>query len=224
LILGLVGITFFFIAQYSGIQMAGASVAAILVCLLSPILIGFLSARIFKETLTKKNVLGIGIAAAGTFAVIAGGTLSVQGNPMSFAVGSLILLSTPLMWAAYTLAGKKMIEKYDPFLVVAYVNILGAICLIPFSVAENSFSQVFTLSLNEWSAILYLALTCSLLGYFIWFHVMSQVKTAVASSFLFAEPLITVVFAAVFVQEQITLFTIVGGLLIFGGVFLVTNR
>jgi drug/metabolite transporter (DMT)-like permease len=117
-----------------------------------------------------------------------------------------------------------MIEKYDPFLVVAYVNILGAICLIPFSVAENSFSQVFTLSFNEWSAILYLALTCSLLGYFIWFRVMSQVKAAVASSFLFAEPLITVVFATVFVQEQITLFTIVGGLLIFGGVFLVTNR
>ena len=126
--------------------------------------------------------------------------------------------------AAYTLLGKKLMEKYDPFLVVAYVNVLGAICLTPFSIAENSFSQVFTLSLGEWSAILYLALTCSLLGYFIWFRVMNQVKAAVASSFLFAEPLVTVIFAAIFVQEQITLFTFAGGLLIFGGVFLVTDR
>jgi drug/metabolite transporter (DMT)-like permease len=224
LVLGLVGITFFFIAQYSGIQMAGASVAAILVCLLSPILISFYSARIFKEKLTRKNVLGIGMAATGTFAVIGGGTLSIQGNSMSFAVGSLILLSTPFMWAAYTLIGKKVMQKYDPFLVVAYVNILGAVCLVPFSLAENSFTKIFTLSLNEWSAILYLALTCSLLGYFIWFRVMNQVKAAIASSFLFAEPLITVIFAAAFIQEQITLFTIIGGLLIFGGVFLVTKR
>jgi drug/metabolite transporter (DMT)-like permease len=224
LLLGLMGVTFFFIAQYSGIQLAGASIASIFVCLLAPILISFLSARIFKEKLSKRNLLGVGIAAFGTFSVIVGGTISVEGNTTSFAVGSLILLSTPLMWAVYTLVGKKVMEKYDPFLVVAYVNILGAVCLIPFSVAENSISQVFSLNLSEWSAILYLAITCSLLGYFIWFRIMNQVKAAVASSFLFAEPLITVIFAAVFVQEQITLFTIAGGLLIFGGVFLVSNK
>ena len=224
LVLGLVGTTFFFTAQYLGIQMAGASVAAILVCLLSPIIISFYSLRIFKEKLTRKNVLGIGIASAGTFTVVGGGTLSMQSNSMSFAVGSLILLTTPFMWAAYTLLGKRMMQKYDPFLVVSYVNILGAICLVPFSLAENSFGKIFALNINEGAAILYLALTCSVLGYYIWFKVMNQVKAAVASSFLFAEPLITVVFAAAFIQEQITLFTIAGGLLIFGGVFLVAKR
>ena len=224
LVLALVGTTFFFIAQYVGIQMAGASVAAIMVCLLSPIIISFYSIRIFKEKLAKRNVLGLGIASVGTFAVIVGGTLSMQGNSMSFAVGGIILLTTPFMWAAYTLLGKKMMEKYDSFLVVVYVNILGALCLVPFSLGENSFGKIFALNLNEWSAILYLALTCSVLGYFIWFKVVSQVKAAAASSFLFAEPLITVIFAAAFIQEQITLFTIVGGLLIFGGVFLVTKR
>ncbi|MGD0450483.1 MAG: DMT family transporter [Candidatus Bathyarchaeia archaeon] len=224
IVLGLIGITFFFIAQYLGIQLAGASVAAILVCLLSPIIISFYSLRIFKEKLTRRNVLGLGIASVGTVAVIGGGTLNMQGSSMSFAVGSLILLTTPFMWAAYTLLGKKMMEKYDPFLVVAYVNILGALCLVPFSLAENSFSKILTLNFNEWAAVLYLAITCSLLGYFIWFKVLSQTKAAIASSFLFAEPLITVIFAAAFIQEQITFFTIIGGLLIFGGVFLVANR
>lgn len=224
LVLGLVGITFFFMAQYLGIQLAGASVAAILVCLLSPIIISFYSLRIFKEKLTIRNMLGIGIASAGTVAVIGGGTLNVQSNAVSFAVGSLVLLMTPFMWAAYTLLGKKMMEKYDPFLVVAYVNILGAVCLVPFSLAENSFSKILVLNFNEWSAILYLAITCSLIGYFIWFKVLNQTKAAIASSFLFAEPLITVIFASKFLQEQITILTIVGGLLIFGGVYLVTNR
>jgi drug/metabolite transporter (DMT)-like permease len=224
LVLGLIGVTFFFTVQYVGIQLAGASVAAILVCLLSPIIISFYSLRIFKEKLTRKNVIGLGIASAGTIAVIGGGTLTMGGDSMSFAVGSLILLTTPFMWAAYTLLGKRMMEKYDPFLVVSYVNILGAICLLPFSLAENSFGKIVALSFNEWSAILYLALTCSLLGYFIWFKVMSQTKAAVASSFLFAEPLITVIFAAAFIQEQITPFMIAGGLLIFSGVFLVAKN
>jgi drug/metabolite transporter (DMT)-like permease len=224
LLLGLIGVTLFFTVQYTGIQLAGASIAAILVCLLAPILISVFSARMFKEQLMTLNIVGIGIAAAGTLVVVAGGTLSVQGSGTSFLFGSLILLSTPLMWAAYTLMGKKIMEKYDPFLVVAYVNILGGICLVPFSLAENSFQEAFSMNINEWLAILYLAFTCSLLGYFIWFRVMNQVKAAVTSSFMFAEPLITVVFAAIFVGEPITLFTVVGGLLTFAGVYMVTRK
>jgi len=224
LLLALSGVTFFFAVQYTGIRLAGASIASILVCLLSPIFISVFSARMFKEQLKGKNVLGIGIAAAGTFIVIVGDTLSMEGSSTNFLLGSVILLFTPLMWAGYTLIGKKVMEKYDPFLVVAYVSILGGICLVPLSLAENSFHEAFALNISEWSAILYLAFTCSLLGYFIWFHVVNQVKAAVTSSFLFGEPLITVIFATAFEGERITLFTVLGGLLIFAGVYLVTRR
>ena len=223
--LALTGVTFFFVAQYTGIQMASASIAAILVCLLSPILISVFSTRIFNEQLMSKNLFGIGIAAVGTFVVIAGGALSVHGTS-SFLLGSSILLFTPLMWASYSLMGKRIMEKYDPFLVVAYVNILGGLFLVPFSLAQNSFHEVFTLSVNEWSAILYLAVTCSLLGYFIWFRVMKQVKASLTSSFMFGEPLITVLLASIFVGEgnEITPFTVLGALLIFVGVYLVSRR
>lgn len=223
LFLALTGVTFFYAAQYTGIQMASASIAAILVCLLSPIIIAVLSARIFKERLTKKQIFGIGIAAAGTFTVIAGGTLSLSGN-RDFLLGSLILLSTPVLWAAYSLLGKKIMEKYDPFLIVAYVTMLGGLCLIPFSFGENSLHQIFTMSLHGWLAILFLSLTCSLLGYYIWFYVLKQVDAAVTSSFLFAEPLITVLFAVPFFEEKLNLFTVAGGLLIFTGVYLVTRK
>lgn len=224
LFLALTGVTFFFTVQYTGIQMANASIASILVCLLSPILISVFSAHMFKEGLKWKHLLGIVSAAAGTFAVITGGTLNIQGNNTNFLLGSAILLFTPLLWTAYTLTGKKIMEKYDPFLVVAYASILGGICLIPFSLAENSFHEVLAMNAGQWSAIFYLAFTCSLVGYFIWFHVMNRVKAAVASSFMFAEPLITVIFATRFGGEEITLFAVAGGLLVFIGVFLVTRR
>jgi drug/metabolite transporter (DMT)-like permease len=223
LVLALTGVTFFFIIQYTGIEMASASIAAIVVCLLSPILISVLSARIFKERLVNRQVLGIGVAAAGTFIVIASSSTGVQGN-RSFLFGSLILLLTPLLWATYTLIGRKIMEKYDPFLVVAHVNMLGGLCLVPFSLAENSFYTVFSMNLHEWLAILYLSVTCSLLGYYIWFYVVKKVGAAVTSTFLFAEPLITAIFAVTFVGENLNLLIVLGGLLILSGVYLVTKK
>jgi len=221
--LALTGVTFFFSAQYTGIQMAGASIASILVCLLSPILIAALSAVIFKEPLVKKQVFGMGIAALGTFIVITGGSVSFQNNP-NFISGSLLLLLTPILWATYSLLGNKVIDKYSPFLVVAYVNGFGGLFLIPFSLAENSFHSVLKVSLYGWLAILFLSLACSLIGYYIWFYVMKQLGAAVTSSFLFSQPLVTVLFAVAFVGEKLNLLIIIGGFLTFTGVYLVARR
>src|SRR3989304_6084294 len=61
LFLSLTGVTVFFIIQYTGIEMAGPSIAAIMVCLLSPVLISLFSAMLFKESLTRRQILGVGI-------------------------------------------------------------------------------------------------------------------------------------------------------------------
>ncbi len=223
IVLAFSGVTIFFITQYMGIQMANASVASILVCLLSPVLISLFSVYIFKEKLSKTQLLGIGAASLGTLAVILGGAPNLEGN-LTFLLGSLILLATPLLWTAYTLVGKNITQKYDPFLIVAYVNILGGLFLVPFSLAEGSFQNILALTSQEWLAILYLASTCSLLGYFIWFYVMKRSTAATTSSFLFAEPIITVIFAAFFIGEEVTSFAVAGGLLILIGVFLITTK
>jgi drug/metabolite transporter (DMT)-like permease len=223
LVLALTGVTFFFIAQYTGIELAGASIAAILVTLLSPILITIISSQLLKERLMRRQAIGIGIAAIGAFIIITGGSLTFQNEP-NFFLGCLILLSTPFLWAAYSLLGKKIMDKYDPFLVVSYVNVLGGLCLIPFSLAEHSITEITTMSLNAWLAILYLSVTCSLIGYFIWFYVIKHIGAAVTSTFLFGEPIITVVFAVSFVGERLNAFIIGGGVLIFLGVYEVIKK
>lgn len=221
-VLALIGVTFFFAIQYTGIQLAGASIAAILVCLLSPLLITVFSARLFGEHLRRKQAIGIGIAVSGTLLVVLGDLLSLN-ESMTFVEGTLILLSTPVMWAAYSLMGQKIMQKYDAFIVVAYISLLGGLCLIPFSLAENSFTQILTLNTTQWLGILYLAATCSLLGYFIWFYVLKKAGST-ASTFLFAEPLVTSIFAVMFVNEVLYPSVIAGAVLIFIGVFLATAK
>jgi len=222
-LLALTGVTFFFIAQYTGIQMAGASIASILVTLLSPIIIAVFSTRMLNERLTRKQTVGIGIAAIGTLAVILGGNPNLNGNTQ-FLYGSLILLATPVLWAAYNLVGKKTLEKYDPFLVAGYVTVIGGLALIPFAFADNALSQIASMSSSSWLAILFLAVACSLFGYFIWFYVLKQIGATVTSSFLFIEPLVTVLLAATLVGEQLSLYTAIGGVLIFLGVRLITRN
>lgn len=221
--LALDGITLFFTVQYVGIEMAGPSVAAIMVCLLSPVLISFFSALFLREKLGRRQIAGIGIAALGTYVIMSGSVFSYQSDSV-FLQGSLLLLLTPLLWASYTIVGKRLMEKYDAFLVVSYTSILGGLLLVPFSLAENSLSLIAVVSLQGWLFILFLAFTCSLLGYYIWFYVMKHVKAAVASSFLFAEPIITVLFATIFVQDRISASVILGGLLVFTGVIIVTRK
>ena len=223
ILLALTGITFFFITQVTGIALTNASIAAILVCLLSPILITVLSSRILKENLKRNQTIGIAVAAAGTLTVITGGSMTFQNNP-TFLTGILVLLLTPILWATYTITGKTTIKKYNPFLITAYANIIGALCLIPFSLAENSLTKITTMSPQAWTTILFLAFSSSLIGYFIWFHVANQVKAAVLSSFLFAEPLITALLATTLIGETITPFTAAGGILIFLGVYLVSKK
>jgi drug/metabolite transporter (DMT)-like permease len=223
LLLALSGVTFFFIAQYTGIELAGASVAAILVTLLSPILIAVFSARLFMERLVRRQVFGVGVAAVGAFIVIVGGTLSFKSNP-NFLLGCVILLATPLLWTVYSLVGKRVMEVYDAFLVVSYVNVLGGLCLVPFSLAEGSLGRILSLSMFEWLAVLFLAVTCSVVGYFIWFYVLKHVSAAITSSFLFAEPIVTVLFAVRFAGEQLNLLILGGGVLIFLGVWQVVRK
>ena len=223
ILLALSGVTLFFAAQYTGIQMAGAAIAAILVCFLAPILITTSSTLILGEQLTRIQGLGIATAAIGTLVVIAGGTLNIP-RMESFLFGSLILLLTPVLWTGYSLLGKKTMEKYDPFLLTSYITLIGGLLLIPFSLADNSLHIILTMNLNSWFAILFLATTCSLMGYYIWFYVLKQAGAVITSSFLFAEPLVTTLLAAALVGEEIRVSTIGGGLLIFIGVYFVTRK
>jgi drug/metabolite transporter (DMT)-like permease len=66
--------------------------------------------------------------------------------------------------------------------------------------------------------------TCSLIGYFIWFYVIKHIGAAVTSTFLFGEPIITVIFAVSFVGERVNAFIIGGGALIFLGVYQVIKK
>ena len=66
--------------------------------------------------------------------------------------------------------------------------------------------------------------SCSLLDYFIWLYIVKHVRATIKSSFRFAEPLVTVLFAIIFMGERLGMFIPTGAFLIFIGVYLIARK
>jgi len=69
--------------------------------------------------------------------------------------------------------------------------------------------------------VLFLGLFCSGFGYALWAKALSEMPSANVAAFLYIEPFITFVGAWLILGEQITLITIVSGLIIMAGIALV---
>jgi drug/metabolite transporter (DMT)-like permease len=77
------------------------------------------------------------------------------------------------------------------------------------------------LSAVGWSAVLFLGIACSGLGYLFWYGALERIEASRVAAFLYLEPLVTLAAAALLLGEPIRVLTILGGLLLLGGVFLV---
>jgi len=98
---------------------------------------------------------------------------------------------------------------------------LGWIMLAPFFVLERGWHQYASLTTPGWIALLFLAIVCSGIAYLLWYEAVARLETSRVASFLYLEPLVTAVGASVLLAEPVRLITVIGGLLLLGGVMLV---
>jgi len=74
-----------------------------------------------------------------------------------------------------------------------------------------------------WIAITFLGVFCSGIAYIFWYDALKILPVAQTGAFLYFEPIITVIVAAIVLREAILLASLVGGITILIGVWLV-NR
>ena len=124
------------------------------------------------------------------------------------------------LWALYTLAGKRLLESYNPETLTAYAFAIGAILLLPFAHAEG-LANPLTFSTMTWISITFLALFCSVFGYVVWYSALSAMEATKVAVFVYLIPLFTAAMAYFALGEDIGPFTVLGGVLIVSGVYLV---
>ncbi len=89
--------------------------------------------------------------------------------------------------------------------------------------AGGNLSEIPKLTFNGWMGVVFLGVFCSGLAYIAWYDGLQTIAASQVGAFLYLEPLVAVIVAAIILAEPITWFSLVGGAIILLGVYLV-NR
>ena len=97
--------------------------------------------------------------------------------------------------------------------------VLGGLVLVPFTFLLHHKDSVNHFDLRFWRAEFWLIIPVSVISVQLWLYLL-KVNTVKASMWLFLCPVFGFVYAAILVNEPITLYTIVGTLLVIMGLYL----
>lgn len=222
--LGFMGISGYFIVQYTALEYTTTVNASLLVGL-APIIVAIYSCLFMKEKLELVRIIGIAMCFIGIILIITKGNIS----NLSFGktiFGDMLMLLNAVMLAIFSIGAKRILKKYDPFIVVAYMNIFALIMLAPFAFTSNFLSSASFLSKLDDINIkiilssLYLGATCTVLGYYSWYSAIKEFGPSRTSVFNYINPLVASIVSFILFDEGINVYTILGGISIIGGVAL----
>ncbi|MFE3845579.1 DMT family transporter [Thermoplasmatota archaeon] len=218
IILGLTGVTFLYVFQYLGIERTTPSTSAVLINT-NVIFILFLSVIFLKENITKKRIIGIILSFIGVIFVLLAQMINeniVFDN--IFLTGCIFIIISALCWAIYSIIGIKIMKKYNSLLVITYIFIMGTLFFLPF-ISTDIIAEIGNVNFNGWLYIIYLSIICSVFGYIGWYFILEKTEVSKSAVYLNLIPLFGIILSF-FYGEKITIFFILGAILIIYGVYL----
>lgn len=221
--MGFLGIAFHQWLQVNGLVTAQASTSAWTMTTI-PVFIALLSRLFLKEILGFLRIIGILIAALGVFLVVSGGHPAELLRGQAGSWGDLLVLASAINWSVFSVISRRILRKQSPTVAMLYVITTGwlfsAFLLPPPAVMQASLLQMHA---GGWWSLAFLGLICSGVAYVFWYDALKVLPAARVGAFLYLEPLIAVMLAAVVLGEQMHLAALGGGILILAGVWMV-NR
>jgi drug/metabolite transporter (DMT)-like permease len=188
----------------------------------APIFMAILGFVFYKERVTLFQFGGILVALAGLLLLIGKGDITNIGLIEN--KGDLLVLGSAFTWGVYSMVNKKISLSYSPLMTILYLFLMMAVIIIPFNLNSEVISSVINLSLKSWVWIFFLGIFCSGVAYVIWAQALRDMESAKVGAFLYFEPLVTVIAAWFYLNEEITLLMLFSGLLITAGVFIVNKE
>ncbi|MFX0001566.1 MAG: DMT family transporter [Candidatus Hodarchaeota archaeon] len=221
------GVSLFFLAQYSAIEIIGPSLPALFVCLITPVIIVILALIFFKEKLNIFKIGGFLIATIGGFLLVTGGDIATLTSKSPNFLGYLFALMTPLLWAVYSTATKKISSSNSSNTINKYIAYIGTIELFIF-VLLNGELMIFInnfLNLLLFICAVYLGFGCYVIGYYIWQNSQKVLISSKVASFLYIEPFLTLIFSLLLQRsETIVLWNIIGGIIVLVAVLILNYK
>jgi len=221
-LLGFLGITFHQWLQSTGLVTAQATTTGWIVAS-SPIFMALLGLVVLKEGLRWEQVVGIALATIGVLLVVTKGNLSTLANGQFGNTGDILVLISALNWAVFSTLSRSGLQRHRATFMMFYIMTFGWLFTSILFFATPRLTPIAQIPLNGWLAIAFLGVFCSGIAYIFWYDALQALPVAQTGAFLYIEPIITVIVAAIILHERLLLATIIGGITILVGVWMV-NR
>lgn len=215
---GLTGVTMYFMLENTGLVYTSASNISIIVAT-APLLTAILVMVVYREqTLTARFVTGFVLAILGI------ALISIEpGQGFSLkSLGDLIALLSALVWAIYsTIVIKISSLGYDTIPATRRIFVWGIVFMIP-AVLFSGFDVDMTdiLEPANLANLLFLGLLASSACYIMWNLAVARIGATKTSVYIYLQPVITVIFAAIILGEPITMRITAGMALTIAGLVL----
>jgi drug/metabolite transporter (DMT)-like permease len=222
-LLGFLGITLHQWLQSTGLVTSQATTTAWIVASM-PMFIAILGVLFLKEKLARIQVMGIFISAIGVLLVVTKGDLTLLTGFNPSAKGDLLILLSAPNWAIFTILSMRGLRKYPAMAMIFLVVLIGWIfSSVPF-IIQKGYIELFAIPWKAWYALAFLGIFCSGIAYVFWYSAMKELPVAKTGAFLYIEPIVTVIVAAILLDEKMIPSIFFGGGMILLGVWLVNRK
>ena len=222
-LLGFLGITFHQWLQSTGLVTSQATTTGWIVASI-PVFMALLGWLVLKEKMLWLQVVGILLSACGVLLVVTRGDLVLLASGKFGTVGDFLILVSAPNWAVFSILSRRGLNKYPAALMMFYVMTFGWLFSSVLFFAQGGLSQIGPIPWDGWAAIAFLGVFCSGVAYIFWYDALQALPVAQTGAFLYIEPVVTVIVAALILGERMYLATLLGGVLILAGVWLVNRK
>jgi drug/metabolite transporter (DMT)-like permease len=222
-LLGFLGISFHQWLQSNGLRTAQATTTAWIIST-SPAFIAVLGWMVLKEKLTLHQSLGIALAMVGVLAVVTKGDLAALTVGKFSTTGDFLILISSVNWAVFSILSRHGLKSHPSTRMTLWIMTLGWFFTSVTFIVGKYYTEILQLDSRSWLAVIYLGILTTGLAYIAWFDALSQLPAAQTGAFLFIEPLTSMVVAAIILNEQITPISVLGGVVILFGIWMVNKQ
>jgi len=211
------------LAFFKGLELSTPINSSVLITVV-PILVFSFSVIILKEKVSLIKMLGISAGFFGALILILYSPVSGYNAP-NIPLGNLLFVLNSSTYGLYLIFVKPLVEKYNIITLFRWLFLFGFIMNFPITVQE--FSSVDWVNLPLKQAVLpmiYVVVGTTFFTYLLNAYALSTLKASTVSSFVYFQPIVGIVYALTTENDSLTIINVIGMLLIFTGVYLVTKK
>jgi len=183
-----------------------------------PVWVLILEAALLKERIPKRSIIGMAVALAGII-VVSRGDFDMGRD---YIIGDLLALAGAVFAALYLFIGRRLRTKLDNLGYIFPVYTTAAVTLLIISLFYGV--NLTHYPAKTWLIFLLLAIIPTVVGHSLYNWLLKFVRAHIVATTVLGEPIGATILAIFFFNEVPGWWTLIGGILILAGIFVVLKR